>query len=801
MENNGSNNKDKMALLNIQSPDKLLTLKRNNSFCDKFFQKNNIATIVGDFNDFNESRELVYDLSRVNGFESEAFSKIIDLLMQLRATDKDQSILVHNNTILREQILNQLKNEVLRVGHKLTNNQIKNLEVISSNTFDEKTLTQMLKSLIESSKKKLESKQENVDDINARNIFRYSTLQRTSKDYLTILNKTKCYENVVDRVLKNVYHDHLIYRNEEPESNRIGSEETAKKEQVKIHKYLKESDNRKTNISDIEILEEASKYYENNIINKSVLPKIIKLQSKISEFNILTKVGSFVEDIIKESVPKILVSKTELINRIVDKSEIKELRENIVEHQQQYVNDKTYYDRNINRVYNEVRKFYNSKNISKNIVDVLKTTKIKNLNLEENIKKNVIKIATRKDILNRFKNVYERNTQKESDNHVINRVELVNRYKQQELSNEDVETIKDVTNLRKSGVTINRTFSENIRQNNILAENLRLRKKKLKRIHKSFDKITDIFEEEKVYKNSSIDFDVIKRKYLTRNDIEDYFYKYKNIYRNKVDNNLILRSNRKTYEYIQKEINDKVTELNEKQVKEKISKVLNKEILNVVKREIKPNIVTEYNTVTGQPEIKTFDLYKYSPVYRREKILENGEFKSEVLKNVTRILSPYIVKNKEIKVNTENIYRDYKKNFVDKYVENIYGTKKEYLSSSKYGIDKKSFYNHFENDYMVYKEKERYVPESEPRKDKIQRKIDLKHEEKVDRSSKNVDKPITIDTKSIEKNILSKTLSKKDVMKMIQSCMKDINIDSISDKVVGKVEGKLMMDRRSRGFF
>ena len=84
----------------------------------------------------------------------------------------------------------------------------------------------------------------------------------------------------------------------------------------------------------------------------------------------MTKVGSFVENIIKESVPKILTTQTELINKIVDKSEIKELRENIIEHQQQYVSDKTYYDRNINRVYNEVRKFYNSKNISKNIIDV-----------------------------------------------------------------------------------------------------------------------------------------------------------------------------------------------------------------------------------------------------------------------------------------------------------------------------------------------------------------------------------------------------------------------------------------------
>lgn len=109
-------------------------------------------------------------------------------------------------------------------------------------------------------------------------------------------------------------------------------------------------------------MEEINKFYEENLVNKmGLLPRIINLQSKVSEMNILTKVGTFVENIVQKSVPKFITSETELINKVIHKTNIEELRENIAESQKQYIEDKSFQERNISRLYSEVRKLYNTK--------------------------------------------------------------------------------------------------------------------------------------------------------------------------------------------------------------------------------------------------------------------------------------------------------------------------------------------------------------------------------------------------------------------------------------------------------
>lgn len=715
MEKKILGNKVKMTLLKTQSPNELLTLKRNKNFCTNFFEKNKMATIVGEPANQDSSRELIYDYSAANRFDSEAFAKIIDLLTQLRAAGADQSIFVQNNTVLREQILNQLKNEILRVGHKLTGEQLKNLEVISSNTFDEKTLADMLKSLLSGSKKKLANKEHNIFDFNVVKKSRYVTLQKSVRDYLTVLNKTRHYENVVDKVLKNIYRtSDLYFRNPE----KIGTsteQDSLENEKIAARRLKKENIRKKTNLSDIEILEEATKYYEENVINKGILPKIVKIQSKISEFNILTKVGSFVENIIKESVPKILTSETALINKLVDKSEIQELRQNITRQRQQYVSDKTYYDRNISKMYSEVRKFYNTKNISKNIVDVLKTTKIKSLNFEENIRKNVIKLASRKDILNRFKNVYDNSVQKIISKRTVNQRQFINRYNHRELNFEETETIKNITDLRREGISIDKNFVENVRQNNVFIKTFNVRKNKSKQIHKSFDVI---------------------------------------------------------------EIND----------------IANKKIN-------KPVILTT-NVITAPSEILNGrDIYNIHPIYRHEKIFEENQENNVFFKRIHNVLSPRVFRNREFKLNAVNVYKEYKKRFVDRYIENFSQESREHLITSNFGEDKKSYYNHFENDYMVYKEKEKIsLPESEQGKTKSKDNVVYKNQSTKKISSQR-EEPIKIDTQAIEKNIMSKTLSKEDIVGLIQSYVKDINVESISNKVIGKIERRAVLNRHRQGVF
>ena len=716
MEKKILGNKVKMTLLKTQSPNELLTLKRNKNFCTNFFEKNKMTTIVGEPGNQDNSRELIYDFSAANRFDSEAFAKIIDLLTQLRAAGADQSIFVQNNTVLREQILNQLKNEILRVGHKLTSEQLKNLEVISSNTFDEKSLADMLKSLLSGSKKKLANKEHNIFDFNVVKKSRYVTLQKSVRDYITVLNKTRYYENVVDKVLKNIYRTSDLYFRNPEKSTTSTDQESLESEKITARKLKKENIRKKTNLSDIEILEEATKYYEESVINKGILPKIVKIQSKISEFNILTKIGSFVENIIKESVPKILTSETTLINKLVDKSEIQELRQNIARQRQQYVSDKTYYDRNISKVYNEVRKFYNTKNISKNIVDVLKTTKIKNLNFEENIRKNVIKLASRKDILNRFKNVYDNSVQKVISKRTVNQRQFINRYNYRELNSEETETIKNITDLRREGISIDKNFVENVRQNNIFIKTFNVRKNKSKQIHKSFDVIKEI------------------------NDI----------------------ANKKTN---------------------------------------KPIILTT-NVITAPSEILNGrDIYSIHPIYRHEKIFEENQESNVFFKRIHNVLSPRVFRNREFKLNAINVYKEYKKRFVDRYIENFSQESREHLITSKFGADKKSYYNHFENDYMVYKEKEKIsLPENEQGKTKSKDNVVYKNKD-MKKISNQPDKTIKIDTKAIEKNIMSKTLSKEDIVGLIQSYVKDINVESISNKVIGKIERRAVLSRHRQGVF
>lgn len=715
MEKKILGNKVKMTLLKTQSPNELLTLKRNKNFCTNFFEKNKMATIVGEPANQDNSRELIYDYSAANRFDSEAFAKIIDLLTQLRAAGADQSIFVQNNTVLREQILNQLKNEILRVGHKLTGEQLKNLEVISSNTFDEKTLADMLKSLLSGSKKKLANKEHNIFDFNVVKKSRYVTLQKSVRDYLTVLNKTRHYENVVDKVLKNIYRTSDLYFRNPEKIGTSAEQDSLENEKIAARRLKKENIRKKTNLSDIEILEEATKYYEENVINKGILPKIVKIQSKISEFNILTKIGSFVENIIKESVPKILTSETALINKLVDKSEIQELRQNITRQRQQYVSDKTYYDRNISKMYSEVRKFYNTKNISKNIVDVLKTTKIKSLNFEENIRKNVIKFASRKDILNRFKNVYDNSVQKIISKRTVNQRQFINRYNHRELNFEETETIKNITDLRREGISIDKNFVENVRQNNVFIKTFNVRKNKSKQIHKSFDVI---------------------------------------------------------------EIND----------------IANKKIN-------KPVILTT-NVITAPSEILNGrDIYNIHPIYRHEKIFEENQENNVFFKRIHNVLSPRVFRNREFKLNAVNVYKEYKKRFVDRYIENFSQESREHLITSNFGEDKKSYYNHFENDYMVYKEKEKIsLPESEQGKTKSKDNVVYKNQSTKKISSQR-EEPIKIDTQAIEKNIMSKTLSKEDIVGLIQSYVKDINVESISNKVIGKIERRAVLNRHRQGVF
>lgn len=801
MDKQDSNSDKINSFMKTKSPTHLLTLKNNGNFCNKFFQQGMISSVTDNPDYFDEPNNLVYDLSRASSFDAEAFRAIIDLLMQLRAAGNDQNVFIQNNTVVREQILSQLKNEILKVSHRLTSNQIKNLEVISSNSFDEKTLTDILKSLLESSKKKLIGNEPADSDILVKGTSRYITLDKISKSYLTVLEKSLYYEKIVDKILKNISYEKT---SSQSESVKLKPDEKSPPLESKVHlkrRSLKELLTKKSQVNISEVLETISKSYDEKVINKMGLTaRVIRLGSKISEMNILTKVGSFVEDIIKNSAAKIITSETELINKIVDKSKIDELREDILLNRQQYEEDRAYEQRNISRVYNEVRKLSSAQNLSRSITEVLRTTNIKALNLEENVKKNLLKLTSGKDIINKFKNIYDHVAEKTLISKITEKTELINRQSLKHTDIEEKTAIRDVINLKHLDTFVDKKFIEDVRENNILMRNNRIRQRSYERIHKNAEKLNIDFYEDDNFKSSTSAFSLINLRQFGINDVEDYFFKQKNVFLDHYKRNILAKRYSRITENIENKVKKEIISVNEKEIHEKLKFIFDKQDLSILKHnKIKPLTTTESPDGTKAEVWNKEDIFKFVPVHIKEKILSENEIENIFSKNIIKVLSPQIIKSRNLKLYEKNIYKDFTQKHIHRYTEKSYDLKKEYLINERGTLGRESQYNHISEDYMIYKEIEanqkgqgfaagsKKSPQTEPEPD-----IVIKEKETP---------PKIVDTKAIEKNIMAQTLNKKDIVALIKSYMNGIDVESISQNVIGKVERKLAMDKRRNGIF
>lgn len=306
MEEKSINSTGMKTLTNVKAPGNLITLKNNKSFCN-YFIKHNSMTLLVDGQEEYESPEskLIYDYSGTSSIYEDVLGKIIDLLFQLRAAQSDQNVFVQNNTVVREQILNQLQNEILKVNHKLSKNQIKNLEVISSNSFDEDKLNEILKSFLESSKKKSltddsESRfPKNLNNINLR----------------TLENIKKTYSSVLSAVINNKTFTHRIFNNQEYKDKIFRTEliniKHPKRENAEIspkspnRAYSGELINRNLIFDSKEIIPESTQFYEENIIkNISKVYPEIKSTKKLTHVDFLTKVNSFVKNITESKKPE-----------------------------------------------------------------------------------------------------------------------------------------------------------------------------------------------------------------------------------------------------------------------------------------------------------------------------------------------------------------------------------------------------------------------------------------------------------------------------------------------------------------
>ena len=802
MENKDLKTNVKSNFMNVKNPSMIGTLKKNNNFCTSFFSKQIETTIVDNVYELNVSKELVYSTPYKNNFDAEAINKIIDLLMQLRAASSDQSILVQNNTVLRDQILNQLKSEVLRAGNNLTKNQIENLKVISSNTFDEKTLTDILKSFLESSKKKSDDKSEKLTHLAENKDSKSLFLKGISKNYISVIDRVNYYTKVLDKVFKNVLYNPAI-KKKSSELKRVNSEdntslETLNKTEISRNKISKN----KIKQNKIEILDEITKFYEENIISgSSLLPKIIKLQTKISEIGILENVNTIAENVIKKSLPKVLSSETELINKIVNTEKIDKIYEDITLSKEQYENEKAYQERRISRIYNDVRKFNNSKYIIQNISEILKSNKVKGFNLEENIKKNIVKLSTQKSVINKVKNVYDNTIENTIEKNIENKTELVNKENVVSVQKEEINAVKDIVNVKRSGIKIDRDFVENIRQNNILMKDFYVQRKNLTNIHSLSEKVNNVYSEFEEQKNIQNKENLITLKNVDYREIENEILDRKlkeieNVSENKIVNKLQKKLKTKT-----EKLTNKTSSLEERILTELFSPISSKKIIKTnLHKNLNSVVVNKTKNGTTNEVLKQKNIYEFEPVYAKENILNETDVEEIISRNNIKVLNPKIIKENITKTRIKNVYRDFAKNKIHKYLENTYDTRKDYLINKiTTDIDQNQF-RHFDENYMVYKENK---IQSEKVKEKPKKEIRYKTKKvgNYSKASQSNPEPINIDTRSIEKNILSKTMSKKDIIDLIESRSNSIDIEAISNEIIEKISLNMEIDRRRNGIF
>lgn len=516
----------------------------NNNFCESISAWVHMPILSDDSRDIGK-KSLIYDMSKIQGFDNEALEIIIDLLMQLRASQSDQNSFVQSNTIVRQQIISQLKNEIFKVQNTLSKDKIQKLEAISSDSFDENTLNDILKYLIKESKKKSQDNLEirgslykNIND----NLTVYSNI---SKNYTKIENLHERYKDIYNKKIevgileKNYTERKLVNLTKpvnRPSDDRISSFEQTIGSKIKADNSLnllkpitKVSDsvgelskiynkkefinryilNSKVKLTDVNELQDSYKRELNYIIQSNIRDKYKKLTdisyNKILSKNLLKEVNLVSRRNTNNKIEEKIKLNTRLsgtehhthgIKRNIDESILKEhiKTEDIV------INEKI--KNNILDVYNKIISKSTVKNIVEKLVsryksETYKKEKINRLHIHDiQILNNTDKhlshkrkaYITQKDIVNVVDSYNLHRMYSKIQNDVVNKYNVRSIY---ESKNESLSKVTDKINLVNQ--SINNNIDVNETENKINKINKKISKISLE--NKLRNKISNIEEE------------------------------------------------------------------------------------------------------------------------------------------------------------------------------------------------------------------------------------------------------------------------------------------------------------------
>lgn len=720
-----NNKKNKLpevkSLIKVKAPLGIVGLKNNSNFCGAIFNQNRITSVVDDnYSPFEERSDLIYNLSAASGYGQEALARIIELLLQLRAAQNDQNVFVQNNTVVKEQILSQLKNEILRVNNRLTKNQVKNLEVVSSNSFDKEVLDSLLKSLLEDAKKKLESNESPVT-YSGRfiRILNDSVINKINRISSNFISSEKYKKNLVNRIYRETSFEDKFIKDKiihlEPTFKKAKFIVDAAQKDIKAKKSAKE----KIKIQKHQVQPETENIYEKNVLKvfKEVLP-IIKNNKKIVHTSFLENLIRFVKN--KEEKPVVLTT----VDGIKKINKIKNI----------YENESVILPTRNREIYTELidRKDLSEQSLEKEIettekIDFVKYKYLLEKDLVNQVNENNVLLKEFKTKINRYQNI-------------IKHTRFENKY----ITDEDIKTGK-------------------------IFETGQIRHKNL--IHKIETQLKS-YDENVTYENIVND-----------------------IFKNKFQKDVV-----KT----QKEIKRNINVLKEKDIKEKLKFISEKGTKKIIYQEEKPRFIhsTQFADLKDKA-LNIENIVKNIPIYQKKEETVKKTFENIIKRNIKRILSPKTIIKSSVVTDKKDIYKNIFTGNVNKYIDRKEFTHKNIFTNLQQVEKEIPLYTPApSDDYMIYKEE--LIP---GRKTAEESKTSETPSKVIDKFEKNInlkaEKPQIneIDEKQIERNIMAKTLKKSEVKKMIQDYMSGVNVDSISRRVIERVEDKLVMERQRNGIF
>lgn len=790
--------KRKESLTNVKSSSGLVTLKYNNNFCSKFFEKNKIATIVDEPQPYGAASNLVYNIPKLPESNLDLFQTIIDLLLQLRASQSDQNIIVQNNTVLRDNILKQLKSEILRVSHKLTNNQIKNLEVISSNNFDEDTLTDILKSFLESSKKKLvigEKKDQPEKD--SKKPSKKSLIKNVSR-YLKFSGETTREEKLFKTVSNKFVYRKSLKTQEVPEN-----EQEAKSEKQKISEefYTKLIENpavKKLLVKHSKEFEIPFEEVKTTLVKSSkLLMPFVKIQTDLIESEVLKKARSFTKKFVSKNITKLAPTQEELVNRILVKTNINELKENLARNYERYDYFTSKHQNEIRRIQTDVKKLQKLATVTYDKNYLVKSVSAIDLNTRSKIQKNIIKMVSGRQLVSKFENISENFFQDYIQKKSTRHNSFINKVFESQIKNNLNERIYDRTDLRHKVINLSEDSVKEVSKHNVLAQ-------KINKKHSEREKVSQSFAlTEKEH------FDKYHLKQININSTNE---KLREFVEHKIENQI---ENNKTLEIINKK---QLTAANHKQFSEfvNLTKLFDLRKDNIEKIDLTKDLFWVTKLASEKVYLKNINLSSEA-----QKLIEEVTRKIESKiskKNVSKItqVQKNLIEEKIIK-NTKNINLT-KTPLVFSSLSTIIDSKIGKVSDNP-AVIKNSFDMVFRKDssqanevfqknrflsdksYIIYKNTAKAEKKQEPEEKKVKEIEEKKQNDIVIERKNEVIRPEVMDAKAVERKIREKTMGKNEIVDLIKSYMKDINIENISEIIMNKVENQMMMDRRRNGVF